>query len=418
MKDITEIIETTLKNLEKNNTISTPMNFEKEFYSILKKTDLILEEYVEHDDIIDSLSNDEKRFFEKNDLSTFRDLAKILSNRITESEIKKFLKDFSYFISPSINNEIKNEINEVSCQIANEPNHLINNETIRNLRKLTARRIKSDKALFNEKTADVKKLILFLGDHFKKTLKQNCITIEEIVDIKNDINSLELSNSSKDDLNNLQNKLINVMERFEKTIELNREDIISRQTQNDYLYEQIEELQCSLNKAEEEKSIDYLTGVLTRRAYNIELDRVEEHFRIFDSNYAIIFYDLDHFKKINDNYGHDCGDSILATFASILNKLTRTEDIISRYGGEEFISLVHYSNKLEIENYLKRVKNIITNNRFVYGDVKINVEFCAGVSFRENYSSYSEAVKKADSLLYQAKNEGRNKIVLDTNLVF
>ncbi len=208
------------------------------------------------------------------------------------------------------------------------------------------------------------------------------------------------------------------MDRFERSIESTRDDIISRQTQNDYLYEQIEELQCSLNKAEEEKSIDYLTGVLTRRAYNIELKRVEEHFEIFDSNYAIIFYDLDHFKKINDTYGHDCGDSILSTFSSILNKLTRTEDIISRYGGEEFISLVHYTNKLEIENYLRRVKNIITNNRFVYGDVKVDVEFCAGVAFRENYNSYSEAVKTADDLLYKAKNEGRNKIVLDSNIEF
>ena len=216
----------------------------------------------------------------------------------------------------------------------------------------------------------------------------------------------------------LQNQLISIMSRFEETIESSREGIVSRETQNNYLYEQIEELQCSLNKAEEEKSIDYLTGVLTRRAYNIELKKVEEHFKTFDSNYAIIFYDLDHFKKINDNYGHDCGDSILSTFSSILNKLTRTEDIISRYGGEEFISIVHYSNQQEIENYLKRVKNIITSNRFVYGDVKINVEFCAGVAFRENYTSYTEAVKTADTLLYKAKDEGRNKIVLDSNLIF
>jgi len=418
MKDIKEIIDTALKNLEKNNIIPTPINFEKEFSFILKQTDLILEEYVEFDDIIESLSIDEKNIIDKNDTPTFKDLTNLLNERIKESEIKQFLKDFSYFLSPSINNEIKNEINKVCSDIALTPNDLINNETIRILRKLTERRIKSDKSLFNEKTTDVKKLILFLSDHFKKTLKQNNITIDEMKDIKNDIKNLDLSDSSKNDLDDLQDKLINLMERFEKSIESTRDDIISRQKQNDYLYEQIEELQCSLNKAEEEKSIDYLTGVLTRRAYEIEIKRVEEHFKIFDSNYAIIFYDLDHFKKVNDTYGHDCGDSILSTFASILNKLTRTEDIICRYGGEEFISLVHYSNRLEVENYLRRVKNIITNNRFVYGDVKINVEFCAGVAFRENYNSYSEAVKKADNLLYKAKNEGRNKIVLDSNTEF
>lgn len=418
MKDITEIINTTLKNLDKNNLITTPLNFEKEFCTILRQTDLLLEEYVEFDEIVDSLCDEEKKSFDNKEIYTFRDLAKLLNKRISESQIKHFLKDFSNFMAPSINTDIKSEINKVCTDIAAEPNRLINNETVRKLRKLTEDRIKNDKLLFNEKTTDVKKLILFLGNHLKKTLKQSSVTIEEIIDIKNDIKNLELSNSSRDDLNILQEKLINVMERFEKSIEENKEEIIIGQSENDYLYKQIEELQYSLNKAEKEKSTDYLTGVFTRRAYDIELKRIEENFKVFDTNYAIIFYDLDHFKEINDNYGHDCGDSILSTFASILKKLTRTEDIISRYGGEEFVSLVHYNNKLEIENYIRRVKNIITNNRFIYSKVKINVEFCAGVAFRENYSSYSEAVRKADKLLYKAKDEGRNKIFLDSGIIF
>lgn len=418
MKDITEIINITLKNLDKNNVLITPTNFEKEFCFILRQTDLLLEECVEFDEIVDSLSDDEKKTFENNQLSTFRDLANLLNRRISESQIKHFLKDFSNFMAPSINCDIKSEINKVCTDIASEPNRLINNETVRQLRKLTEDRIKNDKLLFNEKTTDVKKLILFLGNHLKKTLKQSTVTIEEIIDIKNDIKNLKLSKSSKDDLNILQDKLISLMERFEKSIEENKEEIIIGKSENDYLYKQIEDLQYSLNKAEKEKAIDYLTGVLTRRAYDIELKRIEENFKVFDTNYAIIFFDLDHFKKINDNYGHDCGDSILSTFASILKKLTRTEDIISRYGGEEFVSLVQYNNKLEIENYIRRVKNIINNNRFIYSEVKINVEFCAGVSFRENYSSYSEAVRKADKLLYKAKDEGRNKIILDSGVTF
>lgn len=418
MKDITEIINATLKNLNNNNVLTTPLNFEKEFCTILKQTDLILEECVEFDEIIDSLSTDEKKIYEKNEIITFRDLANLLNKRISESQIKHFLKDFSYFMTPAINNDIKNEINKACTEIAANPNRLINNETVRKLRKLTELRIKSDKSLFNEKTTDVKKLILFLGEHFKKILKHNSVTVEEISDIKDDIKNLDLSNSSKDDLHHLEIKLINIMERFEQSIEMNNDEMINSQSQNDYLYEQIEKLQHSLNKAEEEKTVDYLTGVLTRRAYDIELERIEEQFKVFDTNYAIIFYDLDHFKEINDNYGHDCGDSVLATFASILNKLTRSEDIISRYGGEEFISLVHYNDELEIENYLKRVKNIISNNRFVYSDIKINVKFCAGVVFRSKYSSYSDAVKKADNLLYKAKNEGRNKILFDSGILF
>jgi len=418
MKDITEIISTSLKNLNNKNIIPTPSNFEKEFCTLLKKTDIIIEEYIELDDIIESLSSDEKRLFKETNSNNFRELSKLLNLRVSENSIKQFLKDFSYFISPSINLEIKDELNELCSKIANKPNELLNQETIRNIRKLTDKRIKDDKLLFNEKTDDIKKLIIFLGDHFKKTLKQNTITVDEVKDIKNDIKKLDLSTSSKNELEGLQNRLVSVMEKFEKNIENSHGDILSRQTQNEYLYEQIEFLQCSLNKAEEEKSIDYLTGVLTRRAYDIELEKAETNFSTYDVNYAVIFYDIDHFKSINDNFGHECGDSILTTFASILKKLTRTEDTISRYGGEEFVSLVHYNSKFEIENYLKRVKNIISNNRFVYGDIKVDVKFSAGVTFREEYSSYEEAVKYADTLLYKAKENGRNKIILDNGKVF
>lgn len=418
MKDITEIISTSLKNLNNKNIIPTPSNFEKEFCTLLKKTDIIIEEYIELDDIIESLSSDEKRLFKETNSNNFRELSKLLNLRVSENSIKQFLKDFSYFISPSINLEIKDELNELCSKIANKPNELLNQETIRNIRKLTDKRIKDDKLLFNEKTDDIKKLIIFLGDHFKKTLKQNTITVDEVKDIKNDIKKLDLSTSSKNELEGLQNRLVSVMEKFEKNIENSHDDILSRQTQNEYLYEQIEFLQCSLNKAEEEKSIDYLTGVLTRRAYDIELEKAETNFSTYDVNYAVIFYDIDHFKSINDNFGHECGDSILTTFASILKKLTRTEDTISRYGGEEFVSLVHYNSKFEIENYLKRVKNIISNNRFVYGDIKVDVKFSAGVTFREEYSSYDEAVKYADTLLYKAKENGRNKIILDNGKVF
>ncbi len=169
------------------------------------------------------------------------------------------------------------------------------------------------------------------------------------------------------------------------------------------MHEQIQKLQENLSKAEEEKSIDYLTEILTRRAYVLEIERVENEYSVFDSKYALVFFDIDHFKVINDSYGHDCGDAVLATFAKILKKLTRTEDIIARYGGEEFIAIVHYKNIIEVTNYLSRAKNIITNNKFLYKDLKLNVQFSAGVTFRKNYNSYDETIKEADKLLYNAK---------------
>ncbi|MCP4969398.1 MAG: diguanylate cyclase [Arcobacter sp.] len=418
MKDILEIIELTKKNLKTNNTLETPLNYEKEFYSVYKNTDLILEEYVEFYEIINSLSTSEKKIFETNNIKSFKELSEILISRVNPDEINFFLRDLDYFMSPSLDVNIKKEIKDICKELAENPSFLINNETIRKLRKITTNRISEDNTLFNDKTNDVKKLIVFITNYFNKSASENNVKLDQIKEIKNDVNELELSPSSYNDLNKLKLQILEIIENFEVKIS---DDIITleeHKSKNRLLYEQIQELEYNLLKAEEEKNIDYLTNVLSRRGYEIQLGKFEEMFTVFSSNYAIIFYDIDHFKSVNDKYGHKCGDEILKTFGHILNKLTRSEDVIARYGGEEFVALVKFNDSMEIENYLKRVKNIITNNFFVYKDIKIQIKFSAGVSYRGNYTDYNEAIETADQLLYKAKNTGRNKIILDTAVEF
>ena len=140
---------------------------------------------------------------------------------------------------------------------------------------------------------------------------------------------------------------------------------------------------------------------------------MEKNFSIFDNDYAIVFFDIDHFKSINDDYGHTCGDVVLKKFASILKELTRTEDVIARYGGEEFIALINYQNEIEIQRYLKRIKKSLKETNFIYKDSVIKLKFSAGVSHRNKYVSYLEAKKVADELLYKAKNQGRNRVYIE-----
>jgi len=412
MNDIVNIIRLTLDSLSKQNKLANPTNYEIEFYKQIGKTDLILEEIEEIKDIISTFSSHEKIKL-KEDTPTFRAVSHILSKRVSNQTIREFLKDFSYFISPSIDQEIKKDIDNLCINIANEPDILMNQKIIREIRNLTDKRIKNDKKLFKDKTSDVKELIKFLGDYINKYIESHTFTYNEITNLKDELNSLNLSKSSLDDLEKVRKSLINSIDKFKDSIESSHKNFTQNKFACNDLYEQIEALQQNLDRAEEEKSIDYLTNVLTRRAYAVEIERLENEYRVYDSNYALVFFDIDHFKSINDNYGHDCGDSVLSTFAKILKNLTRTGDIIARYGGEEFITIVNYKNKMEIKNYLKRVKNIISNNKFVYNDIKLNVKFSAGVSFRKNYNSYEQTLKQADKLLYMAKDEGRNLIILD-----
>ena len=99
-------------------------------------------------------------------------------------------------------------------------------------------------------------------------------------------------------------------------------------------------------------------------------------------------------------------------FAEILKSLTRTEDVIARYGGEEFIALINYE-KEEVLGYIKRVKKAITSTNFIYKEETIHIKFSAGISYRNKYDSYSDAKKRADELLYEAKSKGRDKIIFD-----
>lgn len=410
MKDTSELIELTLKNLSNKNINATPENYEKEFFSIAAKSSFVNDDIEEMHVILKNLSKSDKKNLKD---FTYREIARTLSKRVKDEDLKYFLKHLSYFMLPSLSNEIKNEINNTCAEISSNPNDLLNMDTIRKLRRITNLRINDDKKVFNEKNSDVKKLMTFLSNFLRRRIDENLITIDEVDNIKEEIKSLKLSESSTNDFKRLYEKLTHAVDEFGHIVERNNANILNSKLESEKLYKQIEKLKQNLSKAEEEKSIDFLTKVLTRRAYSLEVEKIEKEYNAFDSKYALVFIDLDHFKDINDTYGHECGDSVLATFGSILNKLTRNEDIISRYGGEEFICIVHYKNILDIKNYVNRVKNIVSNNKFVHKDIKLDIKFSAGVTLRDNYESYEQMLNNADSLLYRAKNIGRNKIIID-----
>ncbi|RXK07849.1 GGDEF domain-containing protein [Halarcobacter bivalviorum] len=338
-------------------------------------------------------------------------------DNIFQTNLQYFVENLSEIIMPSIDFNNDDKINSFIEMISKNPVDLLKKDSIDQLIAITKNRVNADRQVLKNKTDDIIKLSTLMEKYFDKTILESSNASEKIENIKNELQELNISNSSQRELGQLQSKLIDTIYSIENSMQDNRIILGESKQKFNTLNEKIDNLQKELAIVKKEKSIDFLTSLLNRRAYEEEVKKIEKKHEIFNSKYAIVFYDIDHFKQINDTYGHSFGDTVLKTFGSILKSLTRKEDTVARYGGEEFIALINYEEEKELYKYIKRVKTLIDSTKFKYRDISINIEFSAGVSFRYKYESYLETKKKADTLLYQAKKEGRDRVIFDNNYI-
>jgi diguanylate cyclase (GGDEF)-like protein len=122
--------------------------------------------------------------------------------------------------------------------------------------------------------------------------------------------------------------------------------------------------------------------------------------------------DVDHFKRVNDLYGHDAGDQALREFAVRLRRAVREVDVVARYGGEEFLLVLPSTNFSGALSVAERVWRSIGGEDFVLGQVSVRITASIGVAIYPSHDikSKDELLKAADVALYQAKNEGRDRI--------
>jgi diguanylate cyclase (GGDEF)-like protein len=124
--------------------------------------------------------------------------------------------------------------------------------------------------------------------------------------------------------------------------------------------------------------------------------------------------DIDHFKQVNDTYGHECGDTVLATLGELLRGQKRRQDVVCRYGGEEFVIILAETSLEAAFKVAEKTRQLVADSDFRCGDVKIPVKISLGVSGAAEHHPASDAdlVKIADLGLYRAKQSGRNRTVV------
>ena len=164
-------------------------------------------------------------------------------------------------------------------------------------------------------------------------------------------------------------------------------------------------LSVESNVLKQQVERDPLTGALNRIGLEQVLTKSLE-------NVSMIFIDIDHFKTLNDKYGHGIGDEILREFTKLVSENSRSSDFLARWGGEEFLLICPNCNLMEAHDIAEDLREVISSHPFTH-DIEITASF--GVAHRENETT-ANLIERADLALYAAKAQGRNKVVLSENV--
>lgn len=169
---------------------------------------------------------------------------------------------------------------------------------------------------------------------------------------------------------------------------------------------------------EGENVTDPLTKIYNRRYMDRRLEEEAARSKRYAHKLSILMLDIDHFKQINDTYGHQAGDTILHSFASMINSDLRDVDIVARYGGEEFLVICTSTDIHGASLVAERIRRLIESHQFQifnnFGKSQIlKITASIGVSdFNMHIDSKDKMIHAADQALYQAKREGRNRVVI------
>lgn len=239
-----------------------------------------------------------------------------------------------------------------------------------------------------------------------KNMEVKARAIDSIEDMQNHIkNSVRLLSDIMNNYSQTQNEL-----------HIKNEETIQHLTQKiQSTTNFVDKLEKKLNFAEEVSLIDELTTVGNRKGYVLRINKERQDWQLSKQPLALMVIDVDRFKAINDNYGHSIGDQVLKCLGQTLSKSVRSTDYIARYGGEEFVIILPATDLGKAVKIAKKIREVINSLKFELRKknkvLKITCSY--GISaFTEKNSNSTDVFNVADKALYQAKEAGRDAIVV------
>lgn len=175
--------------------------------------------------------------------------------------------------------------------------------------------------------------------------------------------------------------------------------------------QETERLRASLIQQQLRAQMDTLTGVANREAYRLRLDYEFARWQRYQTPLSLIVGDIDHFKRINDRFGHSTGDKVLRAVARILQANMRKTDLLARYGGEEFVILMPETSLEQAAQAAEKLRQAVEARPFHAGEERIAMSLSFGVAEFNGGDDTDAVFNRADQALYQAKGSGRNRVV-------
>lgn len=175
----------------------------------------------------------------------------------------------------------------------------------------------------------------------------------------------------------------------------------------------IERFKQEKRKAEELSKYDYLTGLFTRREGLERLNYLVELAKRTKQSLSLIMMDIDNFKKVNDSFGHNCGDSVLKEVAALIRNNIRQTDIPIRWGGEEFLVILPETSLEKAYHIAERIRKDMEKTKFRCKKRDFRVTITCGVSAYNDKQGVPENIDRVDRALYTGKKEGKNRSVVN-----
>ncbi len=428
MKDI---IKKVFDELRRNGINATPENYRSVFCDIASAYGFNTSECDKFTLYAQKLTKNEQLELKNNEIHDVDELFDYVVYKLRKSE-KSFLKSdaepvfseetvdkmASLLIASLLpaytgNLQLESMVKEFKDNLSKDPSIINDKYVQKNLENIIENRKNFENAIIKDKTEKLIGITHVIDEFVNTIVNQSGDSSNVLNKLSQKLEEITYEEIDENSFNEIKHQMLDISSVMQSTVNTLSDTLSNRQNEIELLKRKIQKLETNLEEAQKESKVDFLTGALTRREYEQRLADIEEQYQDRNTNYVITFIDIDHFKKINDTYGHDAGDEVLSIFGNLLLKQANSNDIIARYGGEEFVIISKNTILSSVIKNIETIQNLVRKNNFIYDDKKMKITFSAGIVSRGNSVTLDQALKSADMLLYKAKRNGRDNIEME-----